>query len=86
METQVQALHKDLKDFINLRHTLQKGISENEMHYCWNFLPVNKTKCRTHKLGGKGNIAQNSLREQIESQRTRKDTGIHKVISSHPLS
>lgn len=89
MEPQIQSHHKDLKDFINLSDTFHRDISENEVHYCKNFLPVNKNKCRAYIDGGgeevwEGKSVQNSLREQISSQGVRKDTHIHKVITSPP--
>lgn len=89
METHIQSQHKDLKDFINLSDMFHRDISENEMHSCKNFLPVNKSKCKAHIVGGRqgvqeGKSVQNSLREQISSQGIGKDTHIHKVISSLP--
>ena len=77
VEAQIRSQHKDLKDFINLSDTFRTDISENEMHYCKNFLPANKSKCRAHIVGNgegvwEGKSAQNSLREKDFILRNRK--------------
>lgn len=68
VETQSQSQHKDLKDFINLSNIFHRDNSKNEMHYCKNFLPGNKSKCRAHIFSGReevweGKSLQYSLRK-----------------------
>lgn len=52
--TQIQSQHKDLKDLINLINTFQRVISENEMYYCKNFLPVNALQVQNPYSWGQG--------------------------------
>lgn len=89
METQSQSQPKDLKDFINLSNIFHRDISENEMRYCKNFLPGNKSKCRAHIFRGReeiweGKSLQYSLRKYSSSHWIGKDINIHKVISTSP--
>jgi len=63
VETSVQSHYKALKSFINLTETLHSDISENEMHYFWDFLPANRTKYRTCKVEAEWNVGKEDCPE-----------------------